>query len=224
MIRAAAFDFDGTLVDSNPIKQRAYFEAAAEVDPDGKAVAAVLARRPAGDRHAVMRLVADELSLRGATPDGLSAEELARSLAAAYTRLCEEGVSRCREVPGATRALRELAARGLALFINTATPRDAVLTILRRRGLLDLFAGVYGAETGKLEGLRRIAGEAGARPAELVFVGDRDEDLEAARALGCRFVGVVHDGTDGFRQPPAHCVSDLALLPELVDRLGAESA
>ena len=48
--------------------------------------------------------------------------------------------------------------------------------------------------------------------------------LEAAQALGCRFVGVVHAGTSGFRQPPAHCLSDLGELPELVERLGAERA
>jgi hypothetical protein len=35
-------------------------------------------------------------------------------------------------------------------------------------------------------------------------------------------VGVVHAGTDGFRQPPERCLSDLTALPDLVDRLEAE--
>jgi len=222
MIHAAAFDFDGTLVDSNEIKRRAFFEIAREFDPEGGVVHEVLERRPSGDRYHVARALAAELAARGALPGARCVEDFAKSLADAYTEHCERAVSACDEIAGATDALARLAARGLPLFVNTATPLEAVLPILRRRGLDRFFDGVYGGPSSKLENLREIAERVGARPRELLLVGDGEDDRRVAAAFGCTFVGVAPDAGGRFEQLPERRIPDLVELPRVVDEIAGE--
>jgi phosphoglycolate phosphatase-like HAD superfamily hydrolase len=223
MIRCAAFDFDGTLVDSNEIKRRAYFEIAREFDPDGEVVREVLDRQRSGDRYHVARALAAELAARAALPGARCVEDLAKSLADAYTVHCERAVSTCDEIPGATDVLARLAARGLPLFVNTATPREAVLPILRRRGLDRFFDGVYGGPSSKLENLREIAERVGASPPELLFVGDGEDDRRVAAAFGCAFVGIAPDAEGRFEHPPERRIPDLLELPRVLDEIAGES-
>ena len=184
-------------------------------------VRALLARNPSGDRYRVTRLLACELAAQGALPAGCSVEELARSLARAYGERCAEAIAVCDEIPGATAALRSLADRGLPLFVNTGTPTSAAAAVLRRRGLDGLFRGVLGAEGSKLENLRAIAERVGARPEQLLFVGDSEDDRAAAEAFGCPFVGVALADLGRFHREPEHWLPDLAGLPELADRLAS---
>jgi phosphoglycolate phosphatase-like HAD superfamily hydrolase len=222
MIRCAAFDFDGTLVDSNEIKRRAFFEIAREFDPEGEVVREVLDRRPSGDRYHVAQALAAELAARAALAAARCTEDLAKSLADAYTAHCERAVSACDEIAGATDALARLAARGLPLFVNTATPREAVLPILRRRGLDRFFDGVYGGPSSKLENLREIAERVGARPRELLFVGDGEDDRRVAAAFGCVFVGVAPEAGGRFERLPERRIPDLLELPRIVDEIAGE--
>jgi beta-phosphoglucomutase-like phosphatase (HAD superfamily) len=76
-IRCVAFDFDGTLVDSNAVKRQAYFEAARREDPSGQLVAAVLAELPQGDRPSPAR--GGAAGGGGRAPDRASVEETARA-------------------------------------------------------------------------------------------------------------------------------------------------
>ena len=62
MISCIVFDFDGTLVDSNEIKIRTYYEVARPHDPDGSVVGKVLANGPHVDRFHVIRRILGELA------------------------------------------------------------------------------------------------------------------------------------------------------------------
>lgn len=222
MIRSAAFDFDGTLVDSNEIKRRAFFEIASGFDPEGDLVREVMARQPAGDRYGIARSLAAVIAARGALPEGQSAQDLAKSLADAYTAHCERAVSACPPIAGAEHALERLTERGLPLFLITATPLEAVLPILRNRALDRYFQGVHGGPVSKLESLRQISAGMGARPRELVLVGDGEDDRQAAAAFGCIFIGVAPHGTSRFAHPPGHQISDLQGLPGLLEEIDRE--
>jgi phosphoglycolate phosphatase-like HAD superfamily hydrolase len=224
MIRGAAFDFDGTLVDSNEIKRRAFFEVAAAFDPDGDLVRDTLDRQPSGDRYAIARSLATAIAERGPLPETQSAHDLAKSLADAYTAHCERAVSTCPPIAGAENALHRLAERRLPLFLITATPLEAVLPILRLRGLDRLFEGVYGGPATKLENLRQVSAEIGARPRDMVFIGDGEDDRRAAVAFGCVFIGVTPDETNRFEHPPGRQIRDLQDLPGLLEEIDREAS
>lgn len=223
MIRSAAFDFDGTLVDSNEIKRRAFFEIAAGFDPDGELVRDILDRQPSGDRHAIAQSLATAVAERGSLPKAHSVQSLAKSLADAYTAHCERAVSACPPIAGAKNALQRLAERGLSLFLITATPLEAVLPILRCREFDRFFDGVYGGPASKLENLRQASAKINARPRDLVFIGDGEDDRRAAEAFGCVFIGVTPDGTNRFERPPGRQISDLQDLPRLLEEIDREA-
>lgn len=223
MIRSAAFDFDGTLVDSNEIKRRAFFEIAAGFDPDGELVSDILERQPSGDRHAIAQSLATAVAERGSLPEAHSVQDLAKSLADAYTAHCERAVSACPPIAGAENTLQRLTERGLPLFLITATPLEAVLPILRCRGFDRFFDGVYGGPASKLENLRQISAKISTRPRDLVFIGDGEDDRRAAVAFGCVFIGVTPEGADRFERPPGRQIPDLQDLPRLLEEIDRDA-
>jgi phosphoglycolate phosphatase-like HAD superfamily hydrolase len=224
VIRCIVFDFDGTLVDSNEIKRRAFFDVLGDLDPDGSAVATALRSNPGADRHALAREIARTLAERGALPGERSREEWASDWSDAYTRECEREISRCDEVPGARSALESLRERGVALFLSSSTPAGPLARVVALRSLAGYFRGVHGAPGTKLEALRAIRRDAGVTVEEMLVVGDGEDDRSAAAAFGCRFVAVVRDGPDRFARPPRWRIRTLGQLPRVVDELDARGS
>jgi phosphoglycolate phosphatase-like HAD superfamily hydrolase len=223
VIRCVVFDFDGTLVDSNAIKRQTFFDVLSEVDPEGEVVAHVLDVVRPGDRFDIVREIARRLRTNRRIPASPPLDTWADRFADAYTRGCEEAVSKCPEIPGATAALEWLAARGLPCYVNSATPQAPLLRVIELRSWSQHFRGVLGRPASKLENLHTLCEESGATPAELLFVGDGEDDAEAARAFGCTFVAVVRPNSDRFRTAPALRIPDLRELPGVFERLAEET-
>lgn len=178
-----AFDFDGTLVNSNAIKRAAYDEVLADVAGGPVTVARILRESPRDDRHAVFRKVAEALRAEGA-PSLPPAEVWIAS----YSGLCEERVTACPAIPHAVEVLESLAACH-PLYVVSATPEDALVRIVHARGWQGFFRGVYGGPRTKVENLHRVACQEALAPERLVYVGDGAVDREAAETFGCRFLG-----------------------------------
>jgi phosphoglycolate phosphatase-like HAD superfamily hydrolase len=210
-VRVVAFDFDGTLVQSNAIKRDAFYGAVRSFGDLSDVVRQVLAENP-GDRYVITATIAtraaDRLPPAGERP-------WAEVFADRYTRICEEQILECPFVPGAIECLEALRRDGRLLYVNSATPGDPLRSVVRRRGLDGYFAGVWGNERGKADNLRRALAECAAAPGELAFVGDSEADGAAALEVGCHFVGVLNQHSD-FRQRPAAVVEDLHGLGRLV--------
>ncbi|MCC6741548.1 MAG: HAD family hydrolase [Planctomycetia bacterium] len=207
--RVIVFDLDGTLIDSDAVKTRAYFDifppAAAPAVED-----AIRADRYENrfDRIArILRTVGG-----GAEPARAEVERLAK----AYNDICEAHQSACAERPGASRILEKLAA-ARPVYLCSGTWEESLLRVVRARGWQRHFRAVYGGPRRKADNLERVAGDSGAVPGSILVVGDTKDDLEAARAKGCGFAGVRSGSTD-FDPATVDMLEDLEALSEVLRR------
>jgi phosphoglycolate phosphatase-like HAD superfamily hydrolase len=221
MIRCVVFDFDGVLVDSNAVKRRAYTDIFSAWGPvAGEAAGAVLRADTEDDRFGIIRAILRVLPGSPATPEEL--EPLAAEYAARYNDICEEHAATCDEVAGAASALNRLA-RDFPLYIVSATPQDPLQRIVARRGWGRHFRGVLGRPATKEENLAAVMAQESIDGAQVVFVGDGRRDLEAALAMGCRFVGVRNQFND-FDSADLTMIDDLHDLPQVIKGIGETRA
>lgn len=93
--------------------------------------------------------------------------------------------------PGIPELLENLAGQGFKLFVATAKRQDIAQRVVDHFGLGALFSGVLGCglKRQKHELLRDILAQRATSP--MVMIGDRANDIEAARAVGAGSVGVL---------------------------------
>ena len=209
-IKAVFFDVGGTLIDESRM-WRAWADAMGVAQQEFfAALGAVIAR---GEHH---RQVFELLR------PGFDVEAFRRQRPPSGERL---GFAPGDLYPDALPCLAQLRARGLTIGISGNTPRETA-DVLRAAGVqADVIASsaAWGIEKPSEAFFARLTAEAGHRPSEIAYVGDRlDNDvLPAARAgLGSVFLrrgpwGVIH-----ARLPEA-AEADLVIdgLAELPDRL-----
>lgn len=216
MIRCVAFDFDGTLVDSNTIKRKMAYEVVASIANGSSILDKVYCESPGADRYMLFRRFAEL-----AAAEDVCAErcmQWARELAAEYTYRCEEAVSNCSEIPDAQYIIATLRGRGIHTTINSATPTDALRAIVARRGWTDFFSHVLGAPASKSENLGHLAKAMGLDPTEMAMVGDKVGDQVGAEKFGCHFVALLRPDSD-FPVEPRLRASELAQLPSIIKQL-----
>lgn len=214
-----AFDLDGVLYSSEPFLGDAYRESVSNVN----------AQRPGSFPHVPpTREILDHIGW----PVSVIFERLFPDADTTAMRLLHAETLQviCAHVaqgdgilyPDVTETLRLLRGRGLQLAVASNGRTRYVETVLDTYGLRALFVSLITADMvgDKNAVLRTYLERLGVGPASTVMIGDRASDVDAARAVGCHFIGC--DYGHGYRneiETAGPLVSRFADLPGVIETL-----
>lgn len=177
------FDLDGTLTDSCTGIIRCVNHALRE-----------LGHAPEPDDRLRGMIGQPLTTIFGAVIERATDDVVDRAIAAYRVRFNEVGMFENAVYPGIPEALVRLTAAGCRLQVVTAKPAVAASRILEHFALAAYFDAVHGpaltdrgCDKGRLVG--RALAQAGAAPASAVMIGDRVDDVLAARAQQVRAIG-----------------------------------
>jgi phosphoglycolate phosphatase-like HAD superfamily hydrolase len=187
MVKCVVFDFDGTLVKSNEIKRRTFYEVTKNLVDADILLDKILSYPDSGDRYDIFDTLIIELKLDREV--FVSASKLSDS----YTKICEYEISRAPEIKGAVKTIKELRSLGVKIFISSATPEITLQKIIDMRGWKDMINMALGSPDSKIDHLQTILTKNKYSISEVVYVGDSEIDRDAALLVGCRFVGIGKD-------------------------------
>lgn len=181
MYKTILFDFDGTVFDTGEGIMKSVQYAAQQFgydEPDWTALRSFVG--PPLVESFMRRYNVDE--------------EKAKAMTAKYReRYSEHGLDECSAYPGVIELVRYLRSTGTPVAIATGKPTAFTVEILRRNGVLDEFDDVLGSEfdgtrSHKWETIELLLDKFGRENA--VMVGDRDNDVNAAKHCNIPCVGV----------------------------------
>lgn len=239
-MRAVAFDLDGTLVQTERLKAKAYAEAAAELRPGVVSVEDVLRSYPplvGRSREQVVRALMDEFHLEDAararmaeldvdTPDEAFATMRLRGYEA---MLADHALIRRRGFPETLHLLERVHALGYRTGVGTTSHREQARTVLAVLGVLDDLDALVTREDVERpkpdpEMYRLLARRLDTSPGEMLVVEDSVPGIESALAAGTRCVAVPNELTRESVHaaqllPPDLVVDDRERLAGVVLRL-----
>jgi len=207
------FDLDGTITDSAPGIVACLNQALTDV---GRPCLSTDQLR--GMIGTPLRVIFERV-LDPAEPD-----VVARAVACYRAVFDTVGMSGNAMYPGIADALRELRRRGHRLQIVTAKPAVVGRRVVAHFAIADLFDAVHGpADDGhseKADSVRAAIDFVGGDPGEVVMIGDRVDDVLAARAHSIRSIGVEWGYGSRDELIAAGASLTVATIDDLLDWVG----
>lgn len=193
--RMAVFDFDGTLVDSNPIKQRAFAECFAEFPQQLEDILRYCHghhHTPRGDKF---RDVYERILKRPYTP------EVDAALHERFEAVTTQQIIDAPEIPGATAWLQWVSDRRPTALLSS-TPQSVLEHLVEQRGWAPYFTTIQGAPVDKAAWLSEERRCRSLESQAAIFFGDTIEDAQSAREAQWVFIGVgsSFNGADGIER------------------------
>lgn len=188
MLKVIVFDFDGVIVDSNHIKRNAYYSVFSSLKGSKELIKNVLFEFEPNTRIFIIAKIIDRLIEKGL----INSKDKAKykdEFVKRYGNICEKEILTCNKIRGASGNIKKLSKR-FHLYINSLTPTASLTRILKGRGLLKYFNGIFGGEKSKLNNLKKIIFKEKISPPQLLIIGDSVEDLKVAKDCGTNFIGI----------------------------------
>lgn len=182
--KAIVLDFDGTLVNSNRIKRRAFEKCFADYPKQFDAIMQYCKTNNHIPRQIKFRHVFEKILFLPYTA------EIEQQMLSRYAKETTAQVIAAQEIPGATEFLKRFVF-GRESALLSSTPHAILLHILEKRGMKHYFKIIQGAPVNKAKWIQAFLSQRQLRAEEIVFIGDSPEDIHSAKEIGIPFVGVA---------------------------------
>lgn len=203
MIKAILFDFDGVIVESVDIKTKAF---ARLFKNEGRSVS-----RQIVDYHlhnlGVSRYKKFRNIYKAILKRSLSNIKF-KMLCAKFSRLVMENVIDAPYVKGAKEFLRRYSG-SYKCFLLSATPKQELFRIIKRRKIRHFFKAIYGAPAEKSAIIKNILTKENIKAKYAVYLGDSLSDYTAAKENSVRFIARVKGNRDVFKSINCIKIKDL---------------
>ena len=187
-LKVIALDFDGTLIESNHIKNEA-FKIVLSKWPDHQEVMMRwhLAHSSIDRREKFRYFVEEVLGLSGNN-------DLIEKITEKFSKLTLKAIIECPLVEGAMEFLGYFHGK-TPLYLVSATPQKELNEITAARGMHKYFLQAFGAPINKTEVLKKIMISEKVSSDEMIYIGDSPEDWQAAIKVGIHFAARRSDHT-----------------------------
>tara|TARA_B110000116_G_C16763635_1_gene549718 strand:+ start:36 stop:737 length:702 start_codon:yes stop_codon:yes gene_type:complete len=197
--KVLVFDFDGVLADSVEVKTEAFAQIYSEYGED--VINNVI------DHHrengGMSRFEKFKFYHKEFLNKVLSEKELIK-MANKFSGLVVKKVIDSKEIPQASKFLKQQFNTEKVIAINSATPEEEIKTIVRSRSIDKYFSVVLGSPSSKEENLRSILKILKVDKDEAIFFGDASSDLEASELVEIDFIGIGSNLIDKLNGSKKH--------------------
>tara|TARA_A100001234_G_C12553856_1_gene354340 strand:+ start:248 stop:898 length:651 start_codon:yes stop_codon:yes gene_type:complete len=209
-IKAVIFDFDGTICDSLKVKAEAFGEVYSKYGKDISSQVIDYHNNNLG----VPREIKFKYFQKEIVNESYSIEKI-NELSDIFSKLVVKKVIEAPFIEGAKEFLSIYHDR-YDLYISSATPQKELERIINAKGISKFFMTINGSPEKKDEHIRKIMRSKNFRKEETVFIGDANQDKEAAEITGVHFIGV---GMNNFSEDTLKLENLIALNDFIQSRL-----
>lgn len=181
VIKILCFDFDGTVIESNDIKDAAFGKIFSEFPKHKKLMMDYHLNNNSIDRHQKFSFFVNNI-LKDKKKNVL-VEELVEK----FNVLTEKSINKCAYVEGVILFLEDNFKK-IDFYLLSATPEMDLHRILNYRKINRYFKFIYGAPLNKVDVLNNIIIKKNIKADEILYIGDTQEDLEAAHETKVNFI------------------------------------
>lgn len=200
-IKILVFDFDGTIVDSNKLKERAYFELFPLANQKAKNLIGKISQGSRKTRYQIIR----EILLALKEAEKIEFEDIEKETskyAQKYGEIVEKRIIDSNGIPGAFEGLWFFHNNKYVLYLLSGTPLEPLRQTVKKlelKGKIPPFKKIYGRlddtdeKLFKEQAIADIIKTEGVRAEEIALIGDGISEREAALKTGCLFIGIANN-------------------------------
>lgn len=180
-IKILCLDFDGTLVESNNIKDQAFETILLEYPKHKDIMMEYHMAHNAIDRHQKFLYFVKNILKKN------DDEILVRNLVERFSSLTDDLIKYCAFVKGSKLFLEKIHKK-IDIYLLSATPTTNLKKILEYKQIDHFFKKIFGAPINKTEVINKLAAKQKLNHSEILYIGDTQEDLLVALETKINFI------------------------------------